>query len=573
MTMRSTTINNLLPGLQVVRNYRSEWFSSDLLAGLSVAAVALPIGIAYAQLAGFPPVVGIYSCVLPPVAYALFGSSRQLIVNPDAAACAIVASTVAPLAAGDPGRYLDLAIALTLMTGVLCIAGGLAGFGAIANFLSRPILTGYLNGIALSIIVGQLGKLFGFDVPSAGFFRTIAAVALRINETHFATAAVGISFVIVLVLIRRYFRRIPGPLIAAIGGIAIVYFWNLSAAGVATVGEVPPGFRAPQIPSVHFDELSPLLLGSAGIVLVSFCSMMTTARGFAAKNGYSIDANRDMAALGVCDLASGFTHGFVVSGADSRTAVADSSGGKSQVTGLIAAAAMAAVLMFFTAPLAFLPIAALAAILVSSAFGLFDFESLRRYYRLSKPEFRHSIIAMLGVMTIGVLPGVLVAVTLAILNLLRNGSHPHDALLTQVEGVEGVYDSEEHGGGPAIDGLIIYRFDASLLFFNSDHFKERVRTVVTNAETKPSWFLLDAEAMAGLDVTGSDALESLHDDMADRGIVFAIARAKGRFRSMLELCGLAEKIGSEYLFPTVHAGALAFHASSAADRAQVANSS
>jgi len=177
MTMRSTTINNLLPGLQVVRNYRSEWFSSDLLAGLSVAAVALPIGIAYAQLAGFPPVVGIYSCVLPPVAYALFGSSRQLIVNPDAAACAIVASTVAPLAAGDPGRYLDLAIALTLMTGVLCIAGGLAGFGAIANFLSRPILTGYLNGIALSIIVGQLGKLFGFDVPSAGFFRTIAAAA------------------------------------------------------------------------------------------------------------------------------------------------------------------------------------------------------------------------------------------------------------------------------------------------------------------------------------------------------------------------------------------------------------
>lgn len=545
-----------LPGLRLLRTYRREWLASDLIAGVSVAAVALPIGIAYARIAGFPPVVGIYSCILPPVAYALFGSSRQLIVNPDAAACAIVAATLAPLAAGDAARYADLSIALTLLTGLLCIAGGLVGFGVIANFLSRPILTGYLNGIALSIIAGQLGTLLGFKVPSAGFFRTLAHVASRLSETHLATFAVGLGLFILLRVLKRLAPRVPAPLVAAVLGIGAVYALGLHRQGVAVVGPVPAGFPVPRIPTVHAGELWPLIFGAFGIVLVSFCSMMTTARGFAAKNGYAINTNRDMIALGVCDLASGFTRGFVVSGADSRTAVADSMGGKTQVTALIAAAAMAAVLLFLAAPLAYLPTAALAAILISSALGLFDFASLRHYYRVSKPEFRHSVVAMLGVMTVGVLPGVLIAVGLALLRLLRLAAHPHDAVLGLVEERDGVHVAGE--GGAPIPGLIIYRFDAALLFFNADCFKDRVLELCHGAGTPPKWFLFDAESASFLDITGAATLEALHTELAGHGIVLAISRAKGLFHLMIEETGIAERIGKAYFFPSVRDGVQAF---------------
>jgi len=452
-------IETWVPGLRLARGYRREWLRSDLVAGLSVAAVALPIGIAYSQLAGFPPVIGIYSSILPPVAYAFFGSSRQLIVNPDAAACAIVAATVAPLAAGDPSRYLDLSIILTFLMGLLCIAGGIAGLGVIADFLSRPILTGYLNGIALSIIVGQLGALLGFEVASGGFFCTLAAVVSRLSETHIATFVVGLSLFVLLRALKQLSPKVPAPLAAAALGIGAVYALGLDGQGVAVVGAVPAGFPSPLISPVSTSEVWPLFFGACGIVLVSFCSMMTTARGFAAKNGYAIDVNRDMIALGVSDLASGFNRGFVVSGADSRTVVADSAGGKSQVTFLVAAATMAAVLLFLTTPLAYLPTAALAAILVPSAMGLFDVDSLRRYYRVSRPEFGLSMVAMLGVMTVGVLPGVLIAVGLALLKLLRLASRPHDAILGVVRENDDVYGAVEEEGGKIIPGLIIYRFD------------------------------------------------------------------------------------------------------------------
>jgi len=399
-----------LPGLRLVHTYRREWLPKDVLAGLSLAAVALPIGIAYAPLVGLPPVVGIYSCIFPLVAYALFGSSRQLIVNPDAAACAIVAATLAPMAISDPAHYADLSIALALLTGLLCIAGGLAGLGVIANFLSRPILTGYLNGIALSIISGQLAKLLGFKVASAGFFRTLFEVVSRLGETHLPTLAVGLALFVLLQAFKRLAPRVPAPLVAVVLGIGAVYVLGLDRQGVAVVGPVPAGFPTPRIPAIQTGELWPLAFGACGIVLVTFCSMMTTARGFAAKNGYTIDTSRDMIALGACDLASGLTRGFVVSGAASRTAVAESAGGKSQVTALAAAATMAAVLVFLTAPLTYLPSAALAAILISAVLGLFDIASLRGYYRVSRPEFRHAMVAMLGVMTVGVLPGILVAV-------------------------------------------------------------------------------------------------------------------------------------------------------------------
>jgi high affinity sulfate transporter 1 len=542
-----------MPGLETFRSYRREWLASDVVAGLSVAAVALPVGIAYAKLAGFPPVVGIYSSILPLVAYALFGSSRQLMVNPDAAACAILAATLVPLAGGDAVRYADLSTALTLLTGIACIAGGLVGFGAIANFLSRPILTGYLNGIALSIIAGQLDTLLGFTVPSAGFFRTLWNVALRLADTHRAGLALGLALIVLLLALKRFLPRVPGPLVAAILGIVAVYTLRLDRMGVAVVGPAPAGFPSPRIPTVRPDDIWPLIFGACGIMLVSFCSMMTTARGFAAKNRYTIVPNQDLIALGVCDLASGLSRGFVVSGADSRTAVADSSGGKTQLMGIVAAVAMTVVLLFLTGPIAYLPTVALAAILIAASFSLFDFSSLRSYWTVSRAEFRHAIVAMLGVMTVGVLPGVLIAIGLALLRLIYLASRPHEAILSV--GGDDSFPSEEEGG-TFIDGLMIYRFDSSLVFFNADYFTSRVLALTKGANLK--WFLFDAEAAPFLDMTGADALAAVRRELEARDIVLAIARAKGIFRLMLERTGVAAQIGPSLLFPTIHSGVEAF---------------
>ncbi len=546
-------LQNWLPGVQLLRTYDLKNTSSDLRAGLSVAAVAIPIGIAYAGLAGAPPVVGIYSCVLPPIAYALFGSSRQLIVNPDAAACAIVAATTAPLAAGNLARYADLSITLTLLTGLLCIAAGFARLGAIANFLSRPILVGYLNGIAISIIVGQLGKLTGLNLPSGGVFRTVGNLLSRIGDVHAATMLLGLALVAGLLLIKWFAPRVPGPLVAAVAAIGLVYLLGLHNRGVQIIGTIPSGLPLPRIPSVAWSDLGPLVLGASTIVLVSFCSMMTTARGFATKNGYQIDANRDLVALGVCDLASGLSRGFVVSGADSRTAVADSAGGKTQMTSVFASLAIVLVLLFLTAPLAYLPSTALAAILIASSISLFDLTSLRRYYRISKPEFRHAIVAMLGVMTVGVLMGVLVAVGLAMLKLLMLTSKPHDAVLGIVPGKDHFSNIAEEPEAKSPAGVVVYRFDSPLLFFNADHFANRVRQVIREAPEKPACFVLDAEAISIVDSTGADVLESLRVELLKQGTTLTIARSKGWFRIMLDRTGLADQVGRDRLFTSIRA--------------------
>lgn len=546
-------LQSWLPGIYLLRTYDLRNITDDLRAGLSVAAVAIPIGIAYAGLAGAPPVVGIYSCVLAPIAYALFGSSRQLIVNPDAAACAIVAATTVPLAAGDPARYADLSITLTLFTGLLCIAAGFARLGVIANFLSRPILVGYLNGIAISIIVGQLGRLTGINVPSGGVFRTIGNLFTHIREAHSTTVVLGLALVTGLILIKRFMPRVPGPLVAAAAAIGLVYLFGLNNSGVQIIGTIPSGLPTPRIPSVGLSDLGPLVLGASTIVLVSFTSMMTTARGFATKNGYQIDANRDLVALGVCDLASGLSRGFVVSGADSRTAVADAAGGKTQMTSVFTSIAIALVLLFMTGPLAYLPSAALAAILIASSISLLDLASLRRYYRISRPEFRHAIVAMLGVMTVGVLVGVLVAVGLAMLKLLMLASKSHDAVLGVVPGKDGFTNMAEDPAAKPIPGVVVYRFDGPLVFFNADHFANRVRQVIREASQKPAGFVLDAESMSLLDTTGADVLESLRAELLKQGITLSVARSKGWFRIMLDRTGVADQIGRDRLFTSVNA--------------------
>jgi high affinity sulfate transporter 1 len=535
--------------------YQKSWIRYDLLAGVSVAAVAVPVAIAYSQLAGVPPVYGLYAGLLPLVAYAFFGSSRQLIVAPDAATCAIVAAVVAPLAGQDPSRYLSLTAALAIITGVFCIAAGLARLGFLANFLARPILTGYINGIAISIIAGQLGTLFGFRVEPAGVFRLLWRFISRLGETHAPTLAVGVAILALLLLLSRVAPKVPGPLVVIVLGAAGSAVFGFAKHGIRLLGDIPAGLPALKVPAIGGPDWQPLAVGAVGLALISYNSAMVTARGFAAKNRYEIDPNREFIALGVADIGAGLLQGFAVSGADSRTAVNDSMGGKSQMTGLVAAAGLALTLIFLTKPLGGLPMAVLSAVLIKSALGLFDLRALDVLRRVSPREFRLCLLTLLGVVTVGVLPGVIVAVIAALGQLLVRASQPHDAVLGRIPGTNDYGDTTKYAGAESVPGLVIYRFDAALVFFNADHFKARVRSIVRNAAAPVRAFVLDAESMPHLDTTGAAVLDELRSDLERAGIAFAVAAAKNPIRAMLERTGFAERAGSGRMFSSVHAAA------------------
>jgi high affinity sulfate transporter 1 len=547
-----------MPGVADLRAYRREWLPSDLLAGLSVAAIQVPTAVAYATLAGFRPEVGLYASVLPVVAYALFGSSRQLILGPDSATCAMVAATLLPLAAHDPARYVDYSVVLALLVGVISVAGGLLRVGFIADFLARPILTGFLNGIGLSIIAGQLGKLFGIPLQSREFIEQLAEFVRKLASTHGLTLMLGLSLIVLLIVLKRLAPKLPGPLVGvAVGGLAVFAF-DLGGRGIAVVGEVAPGLPSLHVPSVEPNDVRALAVGALAIALVSYCSAMLTARSFAAKNRYEIDANQDFVALGIANLAAGLSRGFVISGADSRTAVSNAVGGKSRLTGLVAAAATLLVVLFLTAPIRYIPSAALAAVLIMAGVGLVDVATLRLLRRLSRFEFRLSIATTIGVLLVGVLPGILIAVALAIIKLLALVTRPGDAILGEVPGQDGYNDIAGYADARTVPGVIIYRFDAAPLFVNADRFKQRIRAVVADAEAKPRWFLYSAEAANVIDFTGVDAIEQIREELAAQGITLAIARARGLFLGGLQRSGLAERIGAEHLFPSVRSGVQAF---------------
>ncbi|HEX5111154.1 MAG TPA: sulfate permease [Vicinamibacterales bacterium] len=549
----ASRLASFFPGLAVLRHYDPSWFRQDLLAGVSVAAVAVPIAIAYAQLAGVPPAHGLYASILPLVAYAFVGSSRQLIMAPDAATCAIVAATVMPLAAGDPARSISLTMALTLMTGVFCIVCGVMRLGFLTNFLARPILLGYLNGIALSIISGQLGRLFGLSLESGGFFRLLARFMSRLGQTHVPTLVVGLSIFVLLRVLKKVSPRVPAPLVAVAAAIVAAWTLDLGDRGVTLLGTIPAGLPALMIPALHESDSVPLALGAVGLALISFNSAMVTARGFAIKNRYEIDSNQEFIALGAADIGAALLQGFAVSGADSRTAVNDSAGGKTQVTSLVAAAVLVLVLMFLTVPLALLPIPALAAILINSALSLFDLESMVRLWRIHRQEFALALIALLGVISVGVLPGVVVAVGVALVQILARASYPHDAILGRVPGGHAFSNVADHPQAETYPGLVIYRFDSALLFFNADYFKSRVRAAVAEASPAPRHLVISAETMPAVDTTGMAVLGELVEELSGRGIAVRVAAAKGGVRLMFDRTGFGARIGADRLHPTVAA--------------------
>lgn len=511
------------PGLASLLGYQRTDFLHDLIAGLSVGAVAVPVGVAYAQLAGFNPAVGLYAGILPLVAYAIFGTSRQLIVGPDAAVCALVAGAITPLAAGDQNLYWSLSETLTFFVGIFCIAASFLKLGGFADFLSKPILVGFLNGVAIHIALGQVGKIFGFGISSHGIIPVFIEFAQKLNQTHWPTLLIGLAAFAALGISPKLIPRLPAALVVMIAGGVAVSFMHLGALGVKTIGPVAAGLPHVRIPHFPPQLLPDLIAEAVGVGLISFSSMMLTSRSFASKNRYDVDPDKEFAALGVANLASALSQGFAVSGADSRTAMNDSSGGRTRVVGLVAAAVVAAVVMFFTGPLEYVPIAALGAVLVKAALSLTDLRTLKTLYRIDRREFALSIVATVGVVAVGAIKAILIAVLLAIIRFVRLVSRPTIEILGTVEGFPGLHSIERHKNANTIPGLLLFRFNAPIVFFNAPYFKREVLAAVIAAGPALKWFVMDMIPVTLLDATGLYTAAEVISTLSDRGVVFATA--------------------------------------------------
>ncbi|HXZ28709.1 MAG TPA: SulP family inorganic anion transporter [Terriglobales bacterium] len=563
-------LGRLAPGLPKLLAYRRADFPHDVVAGLSVAAVALPVGVAYAQLAGFNPAVGLYASILPLAAYALFGTSRQLIVGPDAATCALVAAAVAPLAGGDQELYLSLSVTLAFLAGVFCIGASFLRLGALADFLSKPILVGFLNGIALSIVLGQIGKIFGFSIAAGGIVPRLLEFAFKLGLTHGPTLAVGAGTFVVLAAASRWLRRLPAALVAMAVAAAAVKLLGLEALGVQTIGAVPAGLPSLQLPHFPGRLLPELLAEAAGVALVSFSSMMLTSRSFASKNGYDVDTDREFAALGAANLAAALSQAFAISGADSRTAMSDASGGRTQVTGLVAAAAVAVVLLFFTQPLQYVPIAALGAVLVKAGLSLADVRSLRLLYRIDRQELALSLMATLGVVAVGAIQAIAVVVVLALVRFIRLVARPKVEILGAVEGYPGLHSIERHAEARTIPGLLLFRFNAPVVFFNAPYFKRQVLDAVEAAGAGLKWFVVDMIPVTMMDATGIQAANELLAVMRARKIIFVAAGRQAEWQQWRDQRRLQPDTTGTRVFPTLRAALKAYQREAAASAGEPA---
>ena len=557
---RMASLTSLMPGLAALRNYRfGSDFSRDLFAGLSVAAVALPVSIAYAELAGLSPAVGLYASIGPLLAYALFGTSPQLMVNPDAASCAILAAAVAPLAAGDPILYLSLATALTLFTGVLCVLASAFRLGAMADFLSKPILVGFLNGIALSIFLGQIGKVLGFQISASRIVPKLLEIVSSLKTTHLPTVLVTVFSVAVLWLVKRFVTRVPAALAVLVLSAVMVKLFNLQSLGVAVLAPVPAGLPMPALPTVPLETLPKLMGSAAGLALVLFTSGTITSRSFASRGGYDVDVDRELVAYGAANIAASLGGGFVVTGADSRTAMAVTAGGKTQVTGLVAAAMIAVVLLFFTGPLQFVPLAALGVVLISAALSLLDFSSLRQFWRMDRREFGLSLVTTAGVVAVGSINGILVAVALAIVRFVKHTARPSVELLGKEKGLPGLHSIDRHTSAKAIPGLVLFRFNAPLVFFNADHFKQRALRAVQESGDNLRWFVIDTIPISEIDINGVVVLKDLKQRLASQNVQLVLAGRQSEFVTRMRQMGEPAENVSELTYPTLRQAVNAFN--------------
>lgn len=542
------SIMRWMPGLAALRTYQPSFLPHDLAAGLTLGAVLVPVGLAYGEMAGMP-LAGLYGSMLPLLAYALFGSSRQLVVGPDTAMSAIVAVILVPMALGDGGRLALLAAGLGVMVGLLCILAGLLRLGFVADFLSKPVIVGFMHGLALVIAVAQLPKMLG--VKSEGETTLDQAVSLvqRLGDTNLVSLAIGGGTFAIILLCRRYLRRVPGAVVAlAVSGLAVALI-GADRLAIAVVGHIPtglPDFSLPVLSLADFEDLLPIALVTA---MLSFSDTMVTARAFAARNGYRINANQELIGIGVANLASGVTQGLPISASDSRTAVAESSGGRTQVTCIIAGAVVVGVMLWLAGLLRYLPSAALGGVLVASAWTLCDLGEFRRLWRFRGVSLAAALVTMVGVVVLGVMEGILIGVVFALVLLLRALAFPPDAVLGRT--ASGSWHDIAHRPDAVTQpGLLVYRFSAPLFFANCNLFRERIEALI-EATPGITAVVVDSSAIHDIELTAIDMLIELERDLRERGIRLAFGNLRDRVRRDIER-GLPLLLdGDELIFPTV----------------------
>lgn len=523
----------------------------DLVAGITLAALALPSGMAYAEVAGLAPVAGLYALLLPLVAYAVFGSSRQLAFGPEAGLALLTGAAVAPLAGGDAARSAALAATLALLTGILYLVAWVARLGWVTDYFSRPVLVGYLHGIVVVLVVGQLGTLFGLSIGAAEPIPQLVEFFGDIDETSLVTLAVSAASVVTIVVLRRVIPRVPGALVVVVGGIAASGLLDLDAHGVQTVGDIPSGLPSFTLPSIPLDDLLTLLPTALGLFAVGYADGVLTARSFAGRHGQHIRANQELLAFGAANLAAGCTQAFPVGASGSRTAVNDQTGGRTQIVGTIAAGSIALVLLLLTAPVALLPKACLGAVILFAAVGLVAPDDWRALSRAGTSEAVIGVVTMLGVITVGVLWGLLIAVALSILDLVRRSAKPHDAVLGWVERLGRYGDASVHPSARITPGVVVYRLDDRLFYANSRYFHARVLEAIEGARTPTRWLVLDAESIPQVDATGIETLQLLLDDLDRVGAELVVARLKTPLRVVFDATGLTDRLGRANLAPNV----------------------
>ncbi|MEZ5832089.1 MAG: SulP family inorganic anion transporter [Dongiaceae bacterium] len=558
--MDRSAILKAWPILSQLHGYRLAWLRPDVTAGLSVAAVSLPTAIAYPAIAGLPTEVGLFATIFALIGYALLGPSRQLMVGPDTAVCIMLAGVLTTLGATAPADRVDLTLALTLVVGIACFLAGLLRLGFLANFLSRAMLVGFLAGISISLIIGQAKRLTGIEIESHGLIRPIAELAVKFNQVHVLTLAIALGTLLLLRVLRRLAPVIPAPLIAIVAGVGISAAFDLQGHGVAIVGSLPAITFEISWPPLEKAMNLDLLGGALAIMLVGFGSGTITARSFAMKGGSTVDADRELFGFGAANIFSGLFGGFPVTASDSRTAVNYAIGGKTQFTGLIAAATLAVIVLYLSSTLAFLPTATLGAILVSAAIDLIDVRELRTLFRISRSEFTFAIVTLLGVVVVGVLQGVFIAIAATLGHMLWAASRPRLALLGRIPGKAGLYKLHRYPEAEAVAGLTLVVLQAGLVFFNADYVKQRLLKIARALRPGEKWFVLDAAAVNVLDSTGAEALEAIRAYLSEQEIAFGIADLNTRSRRIIDSAGLSERIGSAMIFPSAEAAVATFEA-------------
>ncbi len=540
-----------MPGLKRLLAYRRSWLRGDVLAGLTVAAYLIPQCMAYGELAGVQPVAGLWAILPPMVIYAIFGSSPQLSIGPESSTAVMTAVAIAPLAAARTDTYIGLAALLAIFMGLVCIIGYVARLGFLADLLSKPILIGYMAGIALIMIGGQLGKLGKIEIEANSFFDQVGEFISKLPLAHSPTLILGILVLIFLFVFERQFPNLPIPLIAVLLSTAAVAIFNLDERGVAVVGAIPAGLPHFALPQVSVKDFMGLIASAVGIAIVGYSDNVITARAFANRNNYKIDANQELLALGVANLGNGLMQGFPISSSGSRTVIGDSLGSKSQLFSLVAMVAVILVLLFLRPVLALFPKAALGAIVVYAATKLIEVPEFIRLYRFRPSEFILAIITTLAVLATDILVGVGIAVSLSVIELFSRVARPHDAVLGRVPDLAGLHDIDDWEGAKTIPGLVIYRYDAPLCFANAANFKQRSLDAVESEVNPVEWFVLNMEANVEIDITAIDMLAELREELTAKNITFAMARVKQDLYLELERAGFLTGITAEHIYPTL----------------------